>query len=136
MKIFLDDVRNPKDCLGYMYQRIGNLNPIYNEEWLVCRNYNDFIKIVHQVYSKLETITHISFDHDLADEHYNFELMGDEARYNALRSGFKEKTGYDAAKWFISYYEEFGDNPPVPFPEIIVHSMNPVGRKNIEDLFK
>ena len=31
MKLFLDDVRIPSDCINYMYKRIGALNPIYLE---------------------------------------------------------------------------------------------------------
>jgi hypothetical protein len=56
MKIFLDDYRLPKDCLSYMYQIIGNLNPIYNEEWLVVKNYSEFCNAIREFYDK---ITHI-----------------------------------------------------------------------------
>ena len=40
MKVFLDDVRNPKDCVTYMHQRIGDKNPIYLEEWVIAKNCN------------------------------------------------------------------------------------------------
>lgn len=125
MKIFLDDTRNPIDCIDYMYHRIGKLNPIYTEDWITVRNYEQFKLIVEAFYSKFIPITHISFDHDLADK-----LLDKD------RNELSEKTGYDCAKWFIEYYEGFGDNPPVPFPEMFVHSMNPVGTQNIINLFK
>jgi hypothetical protein len=65
MKIFLDDVRIPKECINYMYHRIGPLNPIYLEEWVVIKNYYDFVKIVKQNH---KDITHVSFDHDLGED--------------------------------------------------------------------
>ncbi len=37
MKIFLDDIRHPTECINYMYHRIGALNPIYNEKWEIVR---------------------------------------------------------------------------------------------------
>ena len=43
MKLFLDDVREPKDCFGYMFARIGRLQEIYLEEWVVVRNYEKFV---------------------------------------------------------------------------------------------
>ena len=45
---------------------------------------------------------------------------------------FKEKTGYDCAKWLINYCM---DNQ-LELPEtILIHSMNPVGSLNIKSLF-
>lgn len=68
MKLFLDDVRQPAECASYMHTRIGALNPIYLEEWMTVRNYNEFKKALKKHHCK---ITHISYDHDLADIHYN-----------------------------------------------------------------
>lgn len=139
-KIFLDDYRLPKDCVSYMYKRIGDLNPIYLEEWIVVKNYNEFIEAVAKNY---ERITHISFDHDLADEHirdvnglggreYKDISKEELAEYEKIRSGFVEKTGYDCAKWLKEFYEERKLKLPIMF----VHSMNPVGTQNIINLFK
>ena len=73
----------------------------------------------------------ISFDHDLADEHYNTDAMYDsEDAYNKLYDSFREKTGYECAKWLIDYCL---DNKK-KLPTFMVHSMNPVGKKNITDL--
>lgn len=119
MKIFLDDVREPRDCLGYMYTRIGLLNPIYLEEWQVVKNYDEFLDFVSKNSDK---ITHISFDHDLADEHY---ISDDTQNYT-------EKTGYDCAVWLKNYYKENNLDLPVMF----VHSMNPGGTQNIINVFK
>lgn len=144
IKIFLDDIRMPSDCLGYMYTRIGKLNPIYASDWVIVRNFDEFCAVVQRAYQKLDTITHISFDHDLGEEHYKDVLLDnypekalisfEEAQIDY--SKYKEKTGYDCAKWFIDYYMGFGDNPPFRFPMIFVHSMNPVGALNIKKLFE
>jgi len=64
MKIFLDDIRQPKECLSYMYHRIGPLNPIYNEDWFVVKNYDQFLNVICH---NADVITHVSFDHDLVN---------------------------------------------------------------------
>lgn len=122
MKIFLDDYRIPLDCVPYMHQRIGKLNPIYLEKWEVVKNYNEFVKLISKAVESENEITHVSFDHDLADEHYAPE---DQKHY-------KEKTGCDCAKWLKEFYK----NKNMPLPIIFVHSMNPVGTENIIQVFK
>ena len=52
--------------------------------------------------------------------------------YDELYSDFKEKTGYDCAKWLKAFYEE----KEKMLPAIIVHSMNPVGTQNIVKVFR
>ena len=132
MKIFLDDIRMPKDCLGYMHTRIGALNPIYSEEWEICRNFSEFQFLI-TTYCK--EITHISFDHDLADFHYSLDIqdyedMSEDTKMNLF--GSIDKDGYDCAKWMLEFYTILN----LPLPTIIVHSMNPVGRERISNLFK
>lgn len=128
-KIFLDDIREPKDCIGYMHKRIGSMNPIYLEDWLIARNYNEFVDLVTK---NIDQITHISFDHDLADEHYDPKMYSDDKEYTRLYSGFNEKTGYDCAIWLRRFYTNNNKKLPVMF----VHSMNPVGTQNIIDVFR
>lgn len=129
MKLFLDDIRIPIDCVSYMHSRIGFMNPIYLEDWKIVRNYSEFIKVVEDNY---KNITHISFDHDLADEHYNPAMYDDDDyRYEKLYSEFKERTGYDCAKWIKEFYIKNN----ISLPIIIVHSMNPVGTQNIMRVF-
>lgn len=122
MKLFLDDVRNPSECVHYMYKRIGELNPIYLEEWTIVRDFDQFIKVVQKSYKE---ITHVSFDHDLADVHYDPKTWTESFVY-------KEKTGYDCAKWMKYFYISKKKNLPVMF----VHSMNPIGTERIINLFK
>jgi hypothetical protein len=83
------------------------------------------------LYHKLHGVPDvISFDHDLGDEHYaeceNTPGILDTAESEIEKhySKFTEKTGYDCTKWLIEHKH---------LPQTcIVHSMNPVGKKNIE----
>lgn len=103
--LFLDDYRDPHKFLS----DIGT--------WVVVRNYNQFIEIIE----KQGLPRFISFDHDLAEEHY--EQSSDCSKY-------KEKTGYDCAKWLIEYCMRTNQS----LPSWQVHSMNPVGKININQI--
>jgi hypothetical protein len=116
-RLFLDDVRNPKDCVSYMR------NKVYNEDWDIVRTYDEFVD-----YIKTNGVPdEISFDNDLADEHYHPSMFDSPESYGEKYNSFKEKTGYDCAKWLCNYCFENG----LPLPTYLVHSMNPVGRDNI-----
>lgn len=124
MKLFLDNYRIPRDCILYMSPRIGKYNLLYLEDWVIVNNYEEFIERVQRAYNFKEEIDFISFDH-LADEYY---IDGDK---EVLSENYKEKTGYDCAKWLIEFY----DKHKLRLPTIFVHSMNPVGTQNIKNLF-
>lgn len=129
MKLFLDDIRYPHDAGKYMFKRIGNFNSLYlQHEWNIVRNYNDFCKEIKNHYNE---ITHISFDHDLADDHYDDSMYKGKEAYEMHISKSKEKTGYDCAKFVKQFYKENNISLPIMF----VHSMNPVGTQNIINLF-
>ena len=118
-KLFLDDVRIPCHCVTYMHKRIGAMNPIYLERgWVICRNFHCFIETIKD----LGLPSFISFDHDLAEEHY--------AQPDDVIGGYKEKTGYDCAKWLVDYCF---DND-LEIPDFACHSMNPVGVERIMNL--
>lgn len=125
-KLFLDDVMEPSNCLSYMHTRIGAVNPIYAEGWVTVRSYDEFVKWIE----KFGLPTHISFDHDLADEHYDFDAMEDTEKYKNLYNKFKTKTGYDAAKWLVEYCSKNNKAVPICF----IHSMNPAGCDNIKNV--
>ena len=114
-KLFLDDFRDPRDA--FFYKGF----PIYNDEWIVVRNYNEFVKTVEE----LGIPEAISFDHDLADVHYNKSSFD----YN---DETQEKTGYHCAKWLIYYCIDNKKELPAI---ILVHSMNTAGSQNIWSLF-
>lgn len=123
MKIFLDDVRVPAHCLDYMKPRIGKLVDIYKEDWVIVRNFEEFQGAILEAHANGVDVTDISFDHDLADEHYYNDTKPDD---------YKEKTGEDCAKWFREYY----DMHELDYPKCYVHSMNPVGAQNIVNALK
>lgn len=107
----MDDIRNPK-----------------TEGWTILRSYKEFVDWITQNGIPDE----ISFDHDLGMEHikYYFNNGGHENPPDPLKANFKEKTGYDAAKWLCQYCWENG----LPLPKWDIHSANPVGRDNIKQL--
>ena len=116
--LYLDDFRSPIDSFYYLG------NPIYNIlDWKIVRNYNEFVKMI-QENGIPETI---SFDNDLADIHY-------ENQSNINYDDCIEKTGYHCAKWLIDYCLDNKSMIPKTIT-ILVHSMNPVGSKNIKSLF-
>jgi len=92
------------------------------DDWTIVRNYAEFCKAIDENIGK---ITHISYDHDLAAIHYD---------PSTWREGFKyeEETGLDCAKYMKKRYDEAG----IPYPIMYCHSMNPVGKQNIINLFK
>ena len=72
----------------------------------------------------------ITFDHDLADTHYTPEEFWsdyDKSKEWQEKQVYKEKTGYECAKWLIDYCIENS----LECPMYVCHSMNPVGRDNI-----
>jgi len=108
MKVFLDDIRMPNKCASYMHKRIGVLNSIYLEDWNIVRNYEQFVEFVKKNYEK---ITHISFDHDLADIYYDPLTQKEYFSYRA-------KTGYDCAVWLKQFYDSINLSMPI----IFIHS--------------
>lgn len=75
---------------------------------------------------------HISFDHDLADEHYTPEDRYDDYHLWLSEQEFKEKTGMDCAKWLIDYCLDTNSQ----LPTWTVHSANPSGAENIRRLLQ
>jgi hypothetical protein len=115
--LFLDDVRTPESTHEFMHM------PVYLQaDWVVVRDYEEFVS---KVLSK-GVPDMISFDHDLADAHY------DQQNFDYDKEG-EEKTGYHCAKWLIDYCL---DNKLKVPTKIIVHSMNPIGSLNIKSLFE
>lgn len=123
MYLFLDDVRMPSEAGNYMNP--VSVRPIYRQrEWTIVRNYKQFVAALNKVVKEGLELKIVSFDHDLAEVHYD---------PSTWREGFKyeEETGYDCAKYMI----EFCKMHNVDMPWVLVHSMNPVGKQNIQRLF-
>lgn len=130
--LWLDDMRSP-----FLKPWTENVKALLYNDYADHQNYGDVV----WVKSYAEFVNHIlehglpdviSFDHDLADEHYHNAMYKGVEEYNKLYDTFEEKTGYDCAKWLVEHCEITGMN----LPELLsVHSQNPVGKKNIELYF-
>jgi hypothetical protein len=113
--LFLDDIRQISDARKYCV--LPNIN---DEEWIIVRNYQEFVDLI----TLRGLPKFVCYDHDLGSDQYGHGLNNDEIPYDS----FKDKTGYDAAKWLINYCMERS----IKHPPYVVHSMNPVGKRNIE----
>jgi hypothetical protein len=116
-RLFLDDIRQPETCATYM----PSPEMYVEENWDVVRDYKQFVNYIEE--NGVPDV--ISFDHDLADIHYDPTTWTEGFVY-------KEETGYDCAKWLLQYCVK----NKIPVPEYHVHSMNPIGKKNIEGIFE
>ena len=118
-RLFLDDIRNPADVKWIQLP----LAP-----WVIVRKYEDCVKVIEQ----RGLPEFITFDHDLADVHYEIfaKFLKGAASYDELYANCKEKTGYHCAKWLVDYCL---DNDK-KLPTFVVHSMNSVGSQNITSL--
>jgi hypothetical protein len=114
-KLYLDDVRNPTDT--YLNTK--------NSDWCIVRDYDDFVQIIEL--QKLPSF--VSFDHDIFPEHYRPSMYAEDKHYSKYYTDgtFKEKTGFEAAKWLTEYCLE----RDLDLPEWNCHSMNPIGKENI-----
>jgi len=122
MNIFLDDIRIPYEVGNYIFP-VTLIDQYRKEEWIIVRNYDEFCQAIEDNYPY---ISKISFDHDLADIHYDPSTWIEDFEYD-------EKTGLDCAKFLIDYWQN-KNNTKVKFPQCYIHSMNPVGAKNIKNL--
>jgi len=127
-KLFLDDLRTPYSA--YEYTRY---TPFLVSDWKIARNYNQFVKYIksnwekHQYFPEL-----IAFDHDLSDSHYFPNSNWDNYVEWEKTQDFKEKNGYECAKWLVNFCVE----NDLDLPDWVCHSMNPVGRDNINFLLE
>lgn len=122
VKIYLDDVRTP-----------------IKNDWIVVRNYDEFVDKVEEV--GIENIDLISFDHDLGDTAMKEYFDNVSPNYTLNYDNIHEKTGYDCAKWLVNHF--YDKNPEattkhrmfrgtkIEFPNVYVHSANPIGASNI-----
>jgi hypothetical protein len=90
------------------------------EEWVIVKDYEEFTKVITEKMALGEFPIKVSFDHDLADIHYDPSTWTETFVY-------KEKTGYDAAMWLVNLCIDNG----LALPTCYVHSQNGVGAKRI-----
>lgn len=122
-RIYLDDLRTPT-----------------NPEWIVVRNYTEFINKITEI--GLENIDTISLDHDLGDDAIHEYVYNTMENYTINYDNIQEKTGYDCAKWLVNHFYDlhptridmhasYKKQTPIVFPKVLVHSANPIGAANI-----
>ena len=109
--LFLDDVRMPGDA---SWVRLPSAR------YDIVRSYDEFVEFIQE----RGVPEFVSFDHDLADEHYVAMLLESQGKHADYGP---EKSGYDCAKWLVNFCDDQG----VKFPGYAVHSMNPTGAENI-----
>ena len=115
MKLFLDDNRLPAEVNGDIYDEAG---------WRVVGNYQEFISYVME-----EGVPEVvSFDHDLADEHYDIDWY--EVYVEGLMPATSQPTGLECLKWLVKFCQD--TNTPMP-KKMLCHSMNPIGKQMIEE---
>ena len=115
-RLFLDDERHPQQV------KWVELPP---GPWVVVRSYDAFVAHIE----KRGMPGFVTFDHDLAQEHYRESMYNPDRHYtNYYTNGtFKEKTGRCCALWLVERCIATG----APIPPYAVHSMNPIGKENI-----
>jgi hypothetical protein len=131
-RIYLDDIRTPISPNNEWVEGI--------EEWTVVRNYEEFVAKVLEL--GLSNIELISLDHDLGDTSMTEYFKNVSPNYQLNYDNIEEKTGFDCCKWLINYF--YDTNPkrvkmsrfdkkqyPIKFPEVVVHSANPIGSANM-----
>ena len=121
--IFLDDNRNPIDVYEYTNRLEYKIFA-----WKVVRSYQEFVDLFTERLMNNELPRLVSFDHDLATEHYliaarNFLNEFDENSVNI-------PTGWHALLWMINTYVE----DDMKLPHILLHTKNPAGKKNMQSL--
>lgn len=126
--LWLDDIRNPYINEENRVPLLKN-GELFNINWVL--NYDQFTQWI-QMYGLPDAI---SFDHDLAEEHYTPEYFWDNYRASKKFQDwkykiYKEKTGKDCAKWIVDYCKENN----LEMPKCYIHSANPVGVDYIKEI--
>jgi hypothetical protein len=117
IRLYLDDVRTPKDPNNEWVDGIP--------QWEVVRSYDEFV--AHIKLHGLDAYEVISLDHDLGDSAMDEYYNNVRDNYKIDYSNITEKTGLDCAKWLVAE----SMTKSIPLPQIYVHSANPIGSANI-----
>jgi hypothetical protein len=129
-RIYLDDFRIPLNVEDDPLSKYG--------DWILVKNYDEFTAVVES--KGLENIGVISLDHDLDESAMQEYFNNVSPHYTLDYSNINEKTGMDCAKWLVEkYYESYVTSQNrgekrlsgITFPQVYVHSANPIGSGNI-----
>lgn len=129
LKLFLDDIRMPKDAWIYS-ERVKMLDKTNTAscEWSIVRNYEDFCEFI----DKFGIPSMVSFDHDLCEEHvkYYFDFVSKNGYIDY--SNLSTKTGKHCAEYFVDKWKNAGK----PNVQVYVHSANRWGQVEIKNVLK
>jgi ASC-1-like (ASCH) protein len=137
--LFLDDLRKPEHA--YIYpkrngagliietQSLKHVSNVDNDNWIVVRNYDDFVKTIEE--KGLPDV--VSFDHDLHEEHIKHYYSVTEKTGIVEYGNLKIKTGKHCAEYFVQKYKELC---PTYIPHVYVHSANRWGAQEIRKVLK
>jgi hypothetical protein len=118
--LFLDDERMPGDVTWTLIGGVGS----WCSDWSIVRSCDAAIAwVLENGFPEV-----ISFDHDLGYEEWDTDITG----IVVVTSAKEEKSGLDFAKWLIEYDMDT-NTMPKDF-RFTVHSMNPIGKQNIQQL--
>jgi hypothetical protein len=119
MMLFLDDRRLPSDVWR------ARIEPIFqhDSDWIIVRSYEEFVSYIKE--HGIASISVISFDHDLVQDHYREEETID---YSA--SAMEVPSGWHCLKWLIEHCE----TKKVGLPQILFHTQNKQGERNMRAL--
>ena len=113
--LLLDDIRT--------VQQVSTYAPLQHAHWRVAKNFEEFAATILE----FGLPDFVSFDHDLAEEHYN---EGSKTRFSSFNyENCKIPTGFHCAKWLSDLCKDRN----LEFPDWQVHSMNAAGKINIEE---
>jgi hypothetical protein len=109
MHIFLDDERDPEQVKWIKLPDLPD-----GKAWKIARTYGEFIQLVQEAANQDTPIETVCFDHDLGST--DFLVPG------------LHPSGMHCARYLAGVVLKKGWVPPAH----VVHSMNPVGKRNIE----
>jgi hypothetical protein len=133
--LFLDDLRKPEHA--YIYpkrngagliietQSLKYVSNVQNDDWIVVRNYDDFVKTIEE--KGLPDV--VSFDHDLSTEYVQHYYKVTEKTGIIEYGNLKPDSGYHCAKFICQKCLEKN----TPFPRYFIHSANKWGGENIKN---
>ncbi len=122
--IFIDDVLRPID----IYNRHLPANPIYKEQFVVLKSFNQFVKYIEEQFKIDGTYPgFISFDYLLAE--VTMQVRDD--RQIFFNDDSYTPSGVECAEWLVNFCKKNN----LPIPKYIVHDINTYGKKQISKVF-
>jgi len=121
IKVFLDDDRQPLECVKLMKNRLNDTSLYADPDWLVIRTYGDFKRFLE----KYGVPRLISFDHDIAPPIEKRAEVPIEDWFDLGEN--REWNGVDCLNLLKDYC--LGNNENLP--EFLIHTQNPTGYRNL-----